>query len=802
MSKITALVLLACLLCGSVFSQELNIPAPKYARTDWKAGWIAHPGLNGQEHAVVLFRRNFDLTEKPAQFIVSISADNHYTLYVNGQKVCFGPQLSDIRHWRYETVDLAPYLSAGANTLAVEVINWGYHRFFGMQSVHTALVINGFSEKENIVNTEWRSGAWKTFRNIGVREKPVRWRVADPDIIGGFYACNPTDSLVAADYPWGWEQRGFDDRHWSAAVFCENASAFGGGFGWLLEPRNVPLQRQETERLTKIARSDGIAAPEGFLQGRQALEVPARSKASLLIDQTFLTIGIPELHFSGGKGASIKITYAENLFNADKSKGNRNEIAGKRVVGYGDVVLPDGGAKRVFRPTWLRAFRFILLEIQTADEPLTLRDFYNVLTTTSIQPRAAFQCDNPVYSAIFDICRRTALLCTQDYFLSDAYYETMQYVGDSKVHILTWQAMTGNELHTRNALQQFHYSRLPDGNLTSCYPLKSTFVHPTYSVIWVDMLWDYLLYSGDKDYIRPFLPGIRHTLDGFDALIQPNGLAGPTRWDYFVDWYVEASRGGTAPGSNQGNSAVVTLHYVYALQNAARIYDVFDLKADAQRCRLRAETIKKKVYAACFDPKRGILAERPDHTFHDQHSNIMAVLTDAIPTARQPELLRKILTEPGISPATYYYRFYLFEALRKARAGDLFPAAIAPWEELLRRGLTTTIERFEEGKKSGRSEAHPWSTSPLYAFYTVLAGIEPLGPGFEQVRIAPRFSNLNTLEGLYPTPKGDIRFKMTRSGTQGLNALITLPPGMRAVVEWRGKKMPVRGTGAAVEVRF
>jgi alpha-L-rhamnosidase len=802
MSKI-AIVVLFCWACfGTVFSQELNVPTPKYVRPDWKANWIAHPGLNGQEHAVVLFRRSFELAEKPAQFIVSISADNHYTLYVNGQKVCFGPQLSDIRHWRYETVDLAPYLSVGKNTLAAEVTNWGYRRFFGMQSVHTGLIINGFSEKESAIDTEAKSGAWKTFRNRGVREKPVRWRAADPDIIGGFYACNPTDSLLAADYPWGWQLRDFDDRHWSASIFCENASAFGGGFAWLLEPRNVPLQRQETERLTKIARSEGIAAPEGFLQGRQALEVPARSTVSLLIDHTFLTIGFPELHFSAGKGASVKIAYAENLFNPDKSKGNRNEIEGKKVVGYGDVVLPDGSAGRVFRPSWLRAFRFILLEIKTADEPLTVHDFYNVLTTAPIRPRATFQCDNPLYSNVFEMCQRTALLCTQDYFLSDAYYETMQYVGDSKVHILTWQAMTGNELHTRNALQQFHCSRLPDGNLTSCYPLKSTFVHPTYSVIWVDMLWDYLQYSGDKNYIRQFLPGIRHTLDGFDALVQPNGLAGPTRWDYFVDWYVEAQKGGTAPGSNQGNSAVITLHYVYALQNAARIYDVFDLKTDAQRCRLRAEVLKKKVYALCFDAKRGIMAERPDHTFHDQHSNIMAVLTDAVPAARQEEILRKILTEPGISPATYYYRFYLFEALRKTRAGDLFPAAVAPWEALVHRGLTTTIERFENGKKSGRSEAHPWSTAPLYAFYTVLAGIEPLGLGFENVRIAPQFSNLTVLEGLYPTPKGDIRFKMSRIGARGLNVSIEIPTGMRAVVEWSGKKVPVTGKGTAVELRF
>jgi hypothetical protein len=80
----------------------------------------------------VLSRKIFGLVNKPEQFITSVSADNHYNLFVNGKRVGFGPQLSDIRHWRYETIDLAPYLQAGDNVLAAEVFNWGYERFFGM----------------------------------------------------------------------------------------------------------------------------------------------------------------------------------------------------------------------------------------------------------------------------------------------------------------------------------------------------------------------------------------------------------------------------------------------------------------------------------------------------------------------------------------------------------------------------------------------------------------------------------------------------------------------------------------------
>jgi alpha-L-rhamnosidase len=780
---------------------DLNVPNPQYVVQNWKARWITHPDLSGAEHAVVLFRRQFALPTKPSRFVVNVTADNHYTLYVNGQRVCFGPQLSDVRHWRYETIDIAPYLQAGDNVIAAEVVNWGYYRFFGMQSVHTGFLLNGFTDAENFLGTSVRGSDWKVFWNKAVHERPVRWRVANPDIIGGFYAVNPTDSLRVAEYPWGWEKTTFDDRTWQVASYLENASAFGGSFGWMLQPRTTPVQMQQQERLTQIARSTGGTVPDGFLKGTQALVIPPNSKRSVLIDHTYLTMGYPELRFSGGNGAQIHITYAENLFLPDKNKGNRNDLTGKRIVGYKDVIVADGSSQRTFRPTWLRTFRFVQVDISTQAESLTLHDFYNVLTVTPIERKAEFSCGNATYEKIQDICWRTVRLCTQDYFLSDAYYETMQYVGDSKVHILSWQSFTGNDLHTRNALEQFDYSRLPDGNLTSCYPLKATFVHPTYSLIWVDMLYDYLLYRGDRAFVQQFLPNIRHTIAGFEALMQPNGLVGPTKWDYFVDWYVEARSGGVAPGNKGVNSAVVTLHYVFTLQNAAKLFDYFGLKDEAARYRQRAEEIRAKVVAQCYDSKRGLFAERPDKSFYDQHTNIMAVLTDALPASQQAELLRKTLSvSEKLSPATYYYRIYLFEALRKTKAGDLFDLAQKPWEDLINDGMTTTLERFEDGQKPTRSECHPWSTAPAYAHFSLVAGITPAEIGFKKVNIEPQLGGLPFVEGQYPHPSGMLRFKMTPTARGGIEAEVSLPEGTTGTFVWKGKSVPLKSGSQQIKL--
>lgn len=120
----TALMLLTGVVSPSVAQPQqptlFNGAAP--------ASWIAHPEAAADEFGVFHFRRVLDLESVPATFIVHISADNRYRLRLNGTAVSSGPQRSDLMHWRYETVDLAPYLQAGHNVLAATVWNWGAAR--------------------------------------------------------------------------------------------------------------------------------------------------------------------------------------------------------------------------------------------------------------------------------------------------------------------------------------------------------------------------------------------------------------------------------------------------------------------------------------------------------------------------------------------------------------------------------------------------------------------------------------------------------------------------------------------------
>ena len=86
----------------------------------WPACWISTPESEGQ-YEVSHFRKSFMLDAEPGCFVIHVSADNRYKLFVNGQLASLGPARCDVYNWNFETVDIAPYLHRGKNVLAAVV---------------------------------------------------------------------------------------------------------------------------------------------------------------------------------------------------------------------------------------------------------------------------------------------------------------------------------------------------------------------------------------------------------------------------------------------------------------------------------------------------------------------------------------------------------------------------------------------------------------------------------------------------------------------------------------------------------
>lgn len=757
---------------------------------DWKAHWIMHPTVQPQEHAVIIFRKAIELQTKPEKFIIHLSADNHYRLFVNGNYVLRGPARGDLSHWFYESVDIASYMKSGRNTLAAEVVNWGPKRSFTFFSQMTSFILQGDTEEEKAVNTY--GGSWKCYHNKAISAKNIDWMTDRSTIDFGLYVGNPTDSVRGELYPWGWENTDFDDSGWQTAKWCDIAggreSQFAGGIlysgGKMLIPRRTPVLSEKKILFREIRSSEGIEKDDAFIAGKGILTIPAGRKVTILIDNGAETLGYPELVVTGGRNSMIRAMYAENMITETKSpKGNRNEIEGKRMVGIKDVFIPDGGTDRLFKPTYIRAFRYIQLDIQTKDEPLTINSYLNVECRSPLELKASFRTGDTYHDWIMDAGWRTVSICAQDYLLSDAAYEQMQYTGDSRVHNLSLMTLSGDDRLTRNALIQFDESRIPEGLTYACYPNPFHLIIPSYSLIWIDQVYDYMMWKDDRDFIGSFEPGIINVLGWYERKLQPNGLLGKIDWWGALAWPRHYSNG-EPPDVYRGNNTLYTLHYAYTLRHASDIFRYLGKTDMADSYNKKAEAICHAVNGLCRN-NEGFYTESIDNKNISQITNLLAILAEAVKGEEAKKLMRSLL-EPKdwFGQVDLFLHIYLFEAMNMTGLTESFCREISEWKLMKERGLTTFVEvPLEWGEENQRSECHPWSSSPNYFFFRMLCGIKPISPGHRAVEIEPSFGDLYMIDAVYPHHLGNISMYLTREGSK-IRGTIVVPRGMKAMFRW------------------
>lgn len=764
----------------SVFGQESTYKRNfdwNRERHAWSSFWITHPTESNVDYGVFLFRNEFELEEVPGEFKVYVSADNRYRLFVNGTEVSFGPARGSLEYWRYETLDISSYVKKGINIIAAEVFNLGPMRPAAQFSNVTAFIFQAeiLSEKLNT-----GLGPWKVTKNQAYYARPV----TSDMVLGKYFVAGPCDSIVATSYPFGWETKEFMDNDWHKPRVVQKGSGRGymHGSPWMLVPRNIPMMEQKTVKFSSIGRQSEGLDFDKVIKGVGKITIPSNSKMSILIDQKELSMGFPELIVSGGLGAKIKATYSEALFDESKDKGNRNEIDGKKIYGYSDIFVPNGEMDRMFRPLWIRTFRFIQLDIETFEKPLTINDYYFKFTAYPFEEKGMFASDNEHLKNIWKVGWQTARLCAMETYMDCPYWEQLQYLGDTRIQSLISLYVAGDDRLMRNALLTADRSRMPDGLTMARGPTFVPQITPPFSLYWVDMVHDYYMHRDDPEFVKQFLPGIEAVLGWFERRMDENGMLGPLDWFNFSDWTTGFPCGAPA-GVDDGNSALISLNFAYALSRSSELFAYFGEFQKSIHYKNLSESITKSVYALCFDKERGLLADTPLKENYSQHTNIWGILTATFSEDQVKPVMKKILEEDSLIQTTIYFKFYLFEALKKAGMADLYIDQLSPWYDMLDEGLTT----FEEGDYNDRSDCHAWGSSPLYHFMTIVGGIYPSAPGFNEVSIRPALGELNEINLSIPHPNGNLVVKLKRGPAQGLDGFIVIPDELTGKFYWEDR---------------
>jgi hypothetical protein len=745
-----------------------------------------------RDEVVLHFRKLIQLPQKPEHFLVDVSADNEFILYVNQQRAGSGPSHSDLAHWRYETYDLAPLLHAGENILAATVWNFGTHAAVRQMSDRVGFLVHGKGTAERIADTD---STWEVEQEKGIG-------TINPQM-NQYYAAGPGERLDGTKFDWAWNRGSLQSdsqrESWTKSVPLGRGAPRGttdAPNNWQLTADFLPQMQYAETTAGRVVRANGINLQNGSPVG--AFSLPAHASASILLDNSQLTTAYPALTVSGGEGSTVRLTYSEALVDDHGEKGNRNQIEGKHITGVQDEFLPGGCHSCEFTPLSWRTWRFLQLHVQTADQPLQIEKLSAWFTAFPFIVRAHFDSDNDGLKPIWDVGWRTALLDAHDTYMDTPYWERLQYVGDTRIQALISYAVAGEDRLARQAIEAFDNSRIPDGLTQSRYPSSLVQMIPTFSLLWVGMVHDFWMYRDDPDFVRAQIPGTRAVLEWYLTRQRSDGLIGKIPWWPFVDWGKDFE-GGMPPQDENGGSAIITLQFVEALRNAAEMESKLGDPTMAEKYRRAAARAATAVQKLCWNQQYGLLADTPAQTHFSQHANILGVWLDVIPPAQQKNVLTKILSAsdsgftatgpvpiPKMTVATYYFRFYLARAVEHAGMGDQYLQLLGPWREMLSLGLST----WAESPEPTRSDSHAWSAHPNYDLLTIVAGIRPKSAGFKSILIEPHLGSLNHVSAAMPIPQGMVEAEYSRVGN-GFEAVISLPKGASGELVWKTNRFAI-----------
>lgn len=803
--KIRMLAIALVLLSGSVsvFAQpggpRRDSSAPFSLVTDsWNARWISVPGAGAQDYGVYHFRKEVELTTVPDDYIVHVTGDNRYKLYVNGPLVSLGPAKGDATHWNYETVDLAPWLKAGMNEIKALVYHEGAQKPDSQVSVSVGFLLQGEGNARGLFTDD----SWECRKDNAY--SPLR------PTVSGYYVAGPGEQVDYSVPVADWQKAQAGPAGEPKDIMSSNQAD-----GHNLMPSPLPQMELARRRLAVVRKADGVTVPAGFLSGNAPLTIPAGREVEILLDNGVLTNAYFHVGFKGGAGSRITIGYAETLYIPDpawqrpseeqlanlpaqyrsfalaprtKGKGNRNEVDGKLFMGREDVLLPDGGEHLFTTLAW-RTYRYVRLQVKTAGEPLTISDVLGTFTGYPFTRDASLDTDRQELKDILDIGWRTARLCAMETYMDCPYYEQLQYLGDTRIQALVTLYNSADDRLVKNFLHLADISRNADGITKSRYPTTlAQYIQP-YALSYVYALHDYMMYGADIQYVLNLLPGAEQILDYFHRFQQADGRVKDLPGWNFSDWVNDSSSwnyGAPLKGAD-GCSINMDLQLLYAYQLMAEMETVRGNTWLAGEYTKEAEKLASAVKATYWNEARGLFADRAEQDNYSQHGNALALLCGIVEDPRA--LAEKLLTDTSLNQCTLYYKFYLHQALVKAGLGNHYLEWLDIWRENMAMGLTTWGETSDVS--GTRSDCHAWGASPNIEFFRTVLGIDSDAVAFKRVRIEPHLGDLKEIGGTIPHPSGTVSVHYKVKGGK-LQAEISLPEGVEGTLIWNGRRTVLR----------
>ena len=738
------------------------------------AKWIWLPGERTLPCTFAFFRKEFELEKVPKIARGWILADSRYVLYVNGQRVQFGPAPHDPRHAEADPVDIGPYLHRGTNVVAIHVLFYGQ----GDGTWPTGkpgLLFRANVGKEIIASDNtWMCSIDRSHPPGGAK----RW-----------YLRALQERFVGKHFPFGWDYRNFQfDSNWYKAVeipMSATGAAFSGPQAAYNEDirmenpdrstvrgRSIPMMREETTSARMVGKRrihwEGpmedwfdFRIPVGYSLGIQDLGEDM-DYGHWLVDYElpFTMVGWPFVEFDHlpPNFSSMKLMVQESL-HPDKP------LMDTQFFAWSSFDLHP--RLRTYEPFDYECCRHIQLLISVPHgekiTPPKVNFRRRALLSSAKQDTRVGETELDRLMIASSI---TLLNSAQDIVVDGMARERQQYAGDGAHQLHAVRLAYGQPNLSRRFLKQFGYGQMLNGVWFDSWPAYDRYARLAQRQIgatgWgslvdhsVGFVMEYVhhwLQTGDRTPIEENWEGIERFLDylttitGLDGLLRVDGIGAETVWiDH--DAYQEQAHKKLA-------------FNLYAMQMLAMLDWVNGVESDYsfQFDALRRQFWHDKL--GVFVNNRCDVATRPARYCDRAIAHLLWLLAHGYPVApkldKEIDLITRMPKSVGCGyPANSIWRHWAWARL--GRVDLILKEFRERWATMYSVTHNTTIQEMWSIKPGTTAQLSHCAVAPTIVAQTVLLGIGQDREGNWFIR--PQLGDLPSFSVQSYTPWGKIDFE-------------------------------------------
>lgn len=494
-------------------------------------------------------------------------------------------------------------------------------------------------------------------------------------------------------------------------------------------------------------------------------------RASILLDfgkETHGGIQIVRAISADQRAAKFRICFGESVSEAMSNVDAKGSTAtNEHSVRDFDISVPWLGSAE-YGDT---GFRFVRLDLLSSDVDVPLVAVRAVSKYRDIPYLGTFNCSDERLNEIWKTGARTVHLNMQEYLWDGIKRDRLVWIGDMHPEVMSVNTVFGDHDVVRKSLDYVRDSTDPSQWMnTIC----------SYSLWWI-IIQDHLYkYYGDMDYLKAQHDYLGKLLRNVMANV--DGSRENYKDGRFIDW-----PSNDKPGVIHAGLQAIT---VMALDAGAEMAGHLGDEPLREECEKVAAKMRKYVPDPCGSSQAAALL--------------------AISGLLRPDKAASVILKNGAYGFSSFMGYYMLEAL--AKNGD-YEAAMdlisEYWGKMLDLGATSFWEDFNfadaqnaarideivpEGKFDIHADGgaycyvglrhsfcHGWASGPTTWLSAHVLGIEPVGVGFDKIRVRPHLGRLEWAEGSVPTPHGVIKVSV-RKGKGGKPVTkLSLPEGIEIV---------------------